>query len=147
MVVWQAKSRAVSIIDESVAKGAKVVLDGRKVSVKGFEKGNFLGPTILDNVNPGNPGYDEEIFGPVRVVRMPGWAVPPSRAHGTHTRMFYGRAVVVPLCLPPLPAGAVVHVRRDFGRRHRADQQEPVRQRHGDLHLLRRRRPQVPARG
>ena len=83
MVVWQAKSRAVSIIDESVAKGAKVVLDGRKVSVKGFEKGNFLGPTILDNVNPGNPGYDEEIFGPVRIVCMPGWAVPPSRAHGT----------------------------------------------------------------
>ncbi len=34
--------------------------------VKGYENGNFLGPTVLDNVQPGNPGYDEEIFGPVR---------------------------------------------------------------------------------
>ncbi len=33
--------------------------------VKGYENGNFLGPTILDDVKPGNPGYDEEIFGPV----------------------------------------------------------------------------------
>ncbi len=54
-----------SIIDDAAAKGAKVVLDGRTVSVPGYEKGNFLGPTILDNVKPGNPGYDEEIFGPV----------------------------------------------------------------------------------
>ncbi len=44
----------------------QLVLDGRGKVVKGFEKGNFLGPTVLDNVNPGNPGYDEEIFGPVR---------------------------------------------------------------------------------
>jgi hypothetical protein len=45
---------------------AQLVLDGRGKVVKGFEKGNFLGPTVLDNVNPGNPGYHEEICGPVR---------------------------------------------------------------------------------
>ena len=40
-------------------------LDGRDVSVKGYEKGNFLGPTIFSNVTPDMIIYREEIFGPV----------------------------------------------------------------------------------
>jgi malonate-semialdehyde dehydrogenase (acetylating) / methylmalonate-semialdehyde dehydrogenase len=31
----------------------------------GFEKGNFLGPTVLIDVAPGTPAHVEEIFGPV----------------------------------------------------------------------------------
>lgn len=32
----------------------------------GYEKGNFLGPTVLGGgIGPGIPGYDEEVFGPV----------------------------------------------------------------------------------
>jgi malonate-semialdehyde dehydrogenase (acetylating) / methylmalonate-semialdehyde dehydrogenase len=49
-------------------KEAKVVLDGRNVKVPGYEKGNFVGPTIIDCVKPGMAVYDEEIFGPVMVI-------------------------------------------------------------------------------
>jgi malonate-semialdehyde dehydrogenase (acetylating)/methylmalonate-semialdehyde dehydrogenase len=35
------------------------------VKVPGFEKGNFVGPTIIDNLKPGVESYDVEIFGPV----------------------------------------------------------------------------------
>lgn len=38
----------------------------RGLSVPGYEKGNFLGPTVLGgSIGPGIPGYDEEVFGPV----------------------------------------------------------------------------------
>lgn len=35
--------------------------------MKGYESGNFLGPTILagDAIGPGVPAYDTEVFGPV----------------------------------------------------------------------------------
>ena len=48
--------------------GATVVVDGRDdVPTEGF----FLKPTLLDNVAPGTPAYDDEIFGPVlSVVRV-----------------------------------------------------------------------------
>jgi len=53
---------------EQGSKEAKVILDGRKVKVAGFEKGNFVGPTIIDHVKPGHAVYDEEIFGPVMII-------------------------------------------------------------------------------
>ena len=33
--------------------------------MEGFPNGNFVGPTVIDNVKPGMKVYDEEIFGPV----------------------------------------------------------------------------------
>ena len=42
-----------------------MLLDGRGVKVEGFPNGNFVGPTVIDNVKPGMKVYDEEIFGPV----------------------------------------------------------------------------------
>jgi malonate-semialdehyde dehydrogenase (acetylating)/methylmalonate-semialdehyde dehydrogenase len=56
-------------IEKGIAEGAKLVLDGRNVTVKGFEKGFYLGPTILDHVTPGMTVGDEEIFGPVICVK------------------------------------------------------------------------------
>ena len=37
------------------------------MAVKGYEGGNFLGPTVLTGgaVGPGVPAYDSEVFGPV----------------------------------------------------------------------------------
>lgn len=43
-------------------------MDGRGYKVPGYEKGNFVGPTIIDNATPGMSIYDEEIFGPVMVI-------------------------------------------------------------------------------
>lgn len=56
-------------IQKGVDEGADLVLDGRKVQVKGYEKGFFVGPTILDHVEPGMSVGDSEIFGPVTSVK------------------------------------------------------------------------------
>lgn len=49
-------------------KNATLLLDGRNVKVDGYPNGNFVGPTIIDNVKPGMKCYDEEIFGPVMII-------------------------------------------------------------------------------
>lgn len=61
------KRRILDLIQSGVDEGAKLVLDGRDLVVKGFEKGNFVGPTILTDVKPTMKCYTEEIFGPVLV--------------------------------------------------------------------------------
>lgn len=47
----QAKQRILELVESGVKEGAKLILDGRNVVVKGYEKGNFVGPTILTDVN------------------------------------------------------------------------------------------------
>ncbi len=57
-------------IEAAEKSGAKIVLDGR--SKKGTDSGYWVGPTIIDNVDPSMPAAREEIFGPVlSVVRVP----------------------------------------------------------------------------
>lgn len=63
----QSKQRIHHLIESGVKEGAKLVLDGRNITVKGYEKGNFVGPTILTDVKVGMECYREEIFGPVLV--------------------------------------------------------------------------------
>ncbi len=48
----------------SVKMGAEIVLGGEIPN----RKGAFYPPTILENVKPGMPAYDEELFGPVASV-------------------------------------------------------------------------------
>ena len=55
-------------IDAGVDAGATLVVDGRGVSVPGFEDGFFLGPSLFDHVAPEMTIYKDEIFGPVLVV-------------------------------------------------------------------------------
>ncbi|MGI4861770.1 MAG: CoA-acylating methylmalonate-semialdehyde dehydrogenase [Janthinobacterium lividum] len=62
------KERIVKLIDSGVAEGATLLLDGRGITVKGHETGNFVGPTIFADVTPEMRIYREEIFGPVLVV-------------------------------------------------------------------------------
>jgi malonate-semialdehyde dehydrogenase (acetylating) / methylmalonate-semialdehyde dehydrogenase len=56
-------------IDKGIKEGAKLVLDGRNVTIKGFEKGFYLGPTIFDFVMPGMEVGDQEVFGPVICIK------------------------------------------------------------------------------
>jgi succinate-semialdehyde dehydrogenase/glutarate-semialdehyde dehydrogenase len=51
-------------VRSSVEKGAEVILGGEVP----LRKGAFYPPTILVNVKPGMPAYDEELFGPVASV-------------------------------------------------------------------------------
>lgn len=63
-----ALEKARQIIGEAESQGAKILLDGRNVKVPGYENGNFLGQTIIDNVKPGMSCYDLEIFAPVMLI-------------------------------------------------------------------------------
>ncbi|XP_077993071.1 putative methylmalonate-semialdehyde/malonate-semialdehyde dehydrogenase [acylating], mitochondrial [Glandiceps talaboti] len=62
------KDRVCDLVQSGVNEGANLILDGRGVSVPGYEKGNFVGPTILTDVKPHMKCYTEEIFGPVLVI-------------------------------------------------------------------------------
>ena len=46
----QAKERVTGLIQSGLDEGASLLLDGRNVHVKGYENGNFVGPTIIGNV-------------------------------------------------------------------------------------------------
>ncbi|KYG73217.1 NAD-dependent succinate-semialdehyde dehydrogenase [Roseivirga echinicomitans] len=48
-------------VEESVAKGAKVLLGGKRSE----REGAYFEPTILANLKPGMPAYEDELFGPV----------------------------------------------------------------------------------
>jgi malonate-semialdehyde dehydrogenase (acetylating)/methylmalonate-semialdehyde dehydrogenase len=63
-----AKNRILGLVDEGVKAGAKLELDGRGIKVAGYEKGNFIGPTIFSGVTPDMTIYTTEIFGPVMVI-------------------------------------------------------------------------------
>lgn len=64
----QAKERIINLINSAEKEGARVILDGRKHVVKGYEKGNFIGPTIVAGVKPHMQIYKEEVFGPVLLI-------------------------------------------------------------------------------
>jgi succinate-semialdehyde dehydrogenase/glutarate-semialdehyde dehydrogenase len=51
-------------VEASVSLGAKILTGGGRPTIKG----SFYEPTILTNVKPGMPGFDEELFGPVASV-------------------------------------------------------------------------------
>lgn len=58
-------------VEQGVAEGAELLVDGRKLKIPGHEDGYFLGPCLFDYVKPGMKIYEEEIFGPVLgVVRV-----------------------------------------------------------------------------
>lgn len=56
-------------IAQGVEEGAELVLDGRGVTVPGFEGGFFIGPTIFDHVTEEMKIGQREIFGPVICVK------------------------------------------------------------------------------
>ncbi|MGE4480224.1 CoA-acylating methylmalonate-semialdehyde dehydrogenase [Acidocella sp.] len=71
LVTEQHKAKVEGYIAKGEAEGAKLVLDGRGLTLQGNESGYFTGPTLFDNVTPEMSIYKEEIFGPVlSVVRQ-----------------------------------------------------------------------------
>ncbi|WP_458376778.1 CoA-acylating methylmalonate-semialdehyde dehydrogenase [Pseudomonas pergaminensis] len=68
VVSVNARLRILDLIASGVAEGASLELDGREVSVPGYDLGNFIGPTIFSNVRTEMKIYREEIFGPVLLV-------------------------------------------------------------------------------
>ncbi|EKT4469057.1 CoA-acylating methylmalonate-semialdehyde dehydrogenase [Pseudomonas putida] len=68
LVTAAARDKVVGYIDDGVAAGAKLVVDGRGLRVSGHEDGYFVGGTLFDHVTPEMRIYKEEIFGPVLCV-------------------------------------------------------------------------------
>src|SRR5712671_3517270 len=65
VITPQSKERVESLIALGEKQGAKILLDGRNAKVSKYEAGNFVNPTILDDVPVTSDLNDTEIFGPV----------------------------------------------------------------------------------
>jgi malonate-semialdehyde dehydrogenase (acetylating)/methylmalonate-semialdehyde dehydrogenase len=75
IVTRAALERITGYIEEGVRAGAKLVVDGRGLTVPGHAGGFWLGGTLFDHVTPEMRIYREEIFGPVlSCVRVPDFA-------------------------------------------------------------------------
>lgn len=61
----QSKARVLDLIQSGKDQGATCLVDGSDCTVKGFENGNWVGPTVFTDVTPEMRIYQEEIFGPV----------------------------------------------------------------------------------
>jgi malonate-semialdehyde dehydrogenase (acetylating)/methylmalonate-semialdehyde dehydrogenase len=68
VVTAAAKERIVGLIGSGAEQGAELAVDGRGLTVPGHENGFFVGPTVIDRVQPAMDVYREEIFGPVLSV-------------------------------------------------------------------------------
>jgi malonate-semialdehyde dehydrogenase (acetylating)/methylmalonate-semialdehyde dehydrogenase len=55
-------------VDIGAKEGASLVVDGRKIKIKDYENGYYIGGCLFDNVKKNMRIYKEEIFGPVLSV-------------------------------------------------------------------------------
>ncbi len=72
LVTKQHLERVRGYVDRGVEEGAKLVVDGRDLTLQGYEGGYYMGGCLFDEVTPEMTIYKDEIFGPVlSVVRAP----------------------------------------------------------------------------
>jgi len=62
------KERIQRLVKSAYDEGANVILDGTNIKVDEYPNGNFVGPTIITDMNTDMTAYKEEIFGPVLCV-------------------------------------------------------------------------------
>jgi malonate-semialdehyde dehydrogenase (acetylating) / methylmalonate-semialdehyde dehydrogenase len=65
VITTESRARIEGLIGKGIDSGMDVVVDGRGARVPGYERGNFLRPTILETANPGEEVLNTEVFGPV----------------------------------------------------------------------------------
>lgn len=65
VITRQSQTRIEQLIQQGADEGATLLVDGRNAKIPGYEQGNFIRPTILQNVNPNSELASTEIFGPV----------------------------------------------------------------------------------
>ncbi|KAB8033304.1 CoA-acylating methylmalonate-semialdehyde dehydrogenase [Fluviispira multicolorata] len=66
VITKESLNKLTTAIGTAQKEGAKILVDGRKVTIaKEYENGNWLNPTILDNVSPQSFAAKEELFGPI----------------------------------------------------------------------------------
>ena len=65
VITPQSKLRINGLIEKGLSEGAEMVVDGRNASIKGYERGNFLRPTVISDIPVGSTLATTEVFGPV----------------------------------------------------------------------------------
>jgi malonate-semialdehyde dehydrogenase (acetylating) / methylmalonate-semialdehyde dehydrogenase len=65
VITPESRSRIEGLIQKGAEEGAKLLVDGRGQTIPGYERGNFLRPTLLADLNPNGEIAKTEIFGPV----------------------------------------------------------------------------------
>jgi malonate-semialdehyde dehydrogenase (acetylating) / methylmalonate-semialdehyde dehydrogenase len=65
VITPQSKARIEGLIQKGLDEGARMVVDGRNPTIKGYEQGYFLRPTIVGDLHPGGTIARTELFGPV----------------------------------------------------------------------------------
>jgi malonate-semialdehyde dehydrogenase (acetylating)/methylmalonate-semialdehyde dehydrogenase len=65
VITPHSRARIERLIQEGAEAGAEILVDGRNVRIRGYEKGNFVGPTVLNDLPPESGVATTEIFGPV----------------------------------------------------------------------------------
>ena len=68
LVTAEAKAKVLGYVEKGIEEGAELVVDGRNVSLQGYENGFFVGGCLFDRVEPHMSIYTDEIFGPVLSV-------------------------------------------------------------------------------
>lgn len=62
------KDKVRQLIDTVEPEGGRLLLDGRNYMHPSYPKGNWFGPTVIDNMNREMTTYKEEIFGPALCI-------------------------------------------------------------------------------
>ena len=65
VITPESKSRIEGLIQQGINEGATALVDGRNPNISGYKKGNFIAPTILENIPLQSELMKTEIFGPV----------------------------------------------------------------------------------
>jgi malonate-semialdehyde dehydrogenase (acetylating)/methylmalonate-semialdehyde dehydrogenase len=87
------KKRVTDYIQMAKDEGSELVVDGRDFTLQGYEKGFFIGPTLIDQVKTSMQTYQDEIFGPVlQIVRAETFeeavALPSKHQYGNGVAIF-----------------------------------------------------------
>ena len=93
VVTQEHKQKVEAWIARCAEEGGEIVVDGRGFTLQGYEKGFFVGPTLIDHVTPEMDSYHNEIFGPVlQIVRAPDFetalALPSKHQYGNGVAIF-----------------------------------------------------------
>jgi malonate-semialdehyde dehydrogenase (acetylating)/methylmalonate-semialdehyde dehydrogenase len=65
VITGESRSRIEALVGRGAEQGAKVLVDGRSRTVRGYEEGSFVFPTLLVDVPPQSEIAQTEVFGPV----------------------------------------------------------------------------------
>lgn len=93
VVTRQHMEKVKAYVDIGVQEGAELVVDGREISLQGYEGGYYVGGVLFDRVTTNMRIYKEEIFGPVlSIVRAPDYetalSLPTNHEYGNGVAIF-----------------------------------------------------------